>query len=162
LLVNNAGFGTRGWFAETSRERVDEEVRLNVCALTHLTHAVLGPMVSAGRGRGRDGSSGGFVQTRAQVRGLAAAKAALTRLREALHVERRRSGVTVTALCPGLTATEFQDVSGGEPVGQSMPLAWLDVDDVAATGLADCAKGKALSVPGPQYKAVTTLSGIAP
>ena len=82
---------------------------------------------------------------------------------ESLHEEVRGTGVHVTALCPGLTKTEFQSVSSSESYASSYPaFAWLKVQDVAAAGLADVARGKALSVPGLIYKGLTAAASVTP
>ena len=69
----------------------------------------------------------------------------------------------VTALCPGLTRTEFQSVSNTQHYSRDYPsLAWTSVDDVARTGLADVVANKALSVPGVQYKVMSALTNVTP
>jgi short-subunit dehydrogenase len=71
--------------------------------------------------------------------------------------------VNVTALCPGLTRTEFQSVSSSESYASQYPsFAWLEAAEVAHTGLDDVAKGKALSIPGVLYKGMVTASGFTP
>jgi uncharacterized protein len=163
LLVNNAGFGSSGPFAELDPDRVDDEVRLNVGALTHLTRAALDPMVAAGKGWVLNVSSVAGFQSAPHMAVYGATKAYVTSFSEALHVELKPNGVTVTALCPGLTRTEFQDVSGTEGLGSRVPsVAWTSVEDVANAGLTACAKGKVLSVPGLQYKALTAVSDVSP
>jgi hypothetical protein len=92
-----------------------------------------------------------------------ATKAYVTSLSEALHEEVRVHGVTVTALCPGLTRTEFQSKSNMEGFVDKYPkVAWLPSAKVAAGGLKDCAKGKALSIPGFQYKGIVGAIGVMP
>jgi len=92
-----------------------------------------------------------------------ATKAYVTSLTEALHEEMRGTGVRVTALCPGLTRTEFQSISSTEKYSRDFPeFAWLDATDVARAGLRDVARGRVLSVPGALYKAVVTVSDLMP
>ena len=68
-----------------------------------------------------------------------------------------------TALCPGLTRTEFQEVSNAQFIPDRYPnLAWLSADAVARAGLADCARGRAISVPGVLYKGLVTSSQFVP
>lgn len=163
LLVNNAGFGSAGPFAELDPARIDDEVRLNVGALTHLTRAAVEAMVAAGRGWVLNVSSVASFQSAPHMAVYAATKAYVTSFSEALHAELKSSNVTVTALCPGLTRTEFQDVAGTEGLGSRVPsLAWTSVEAVAKTGLSECAKGKVLTVPGLQYKALTAMSDVSP
>jgi short-subunit dehydrogenase len=108
LVVNNAGFGTSGEFHQLDPDRLDDEVRLNVGALTRLSHAALSVMVPRGRGYLLNVSSVASFQSAPRLAVYAATKAYVTSLSEALHGETRGTGVKVTALCPGLTRTEFQ------------------------------------------------------
>jgi len=163
LVVNNAGFGTSGVFAELDVDRLDDEVRLNVLALTRLSHAALATMVPRGRGHLLNVSSVASFQPAPKLAVYAATKAYVTNLTESLHEEARGSGVKVTALCPGLTRTEFQEVSGSAHYSDQYPsFAWMTADEVARTGLDDVAKGRALSVPGAMYKAVAAASSMTP
>jgi short-subunit dehydrogenase len=92
-----------------------------------------------------------------------ATKAYVTSLTQALHEECRGTGVKVTALCPGLTKTEFQSVSNTEGYEAQFPaVAWTDVDMVARTGLSDAARGRAVSVPGLLYKTLVSTSQVTP
>jgi short-subunit dehydrogenase len=93
----------------------------------------------------------------------AATKAYVRSLTEGLHEEVRGTGVHVTALCPGLTRTEFQSVSNADSYSTRYPsLAWLTAADVAEAGLQGVAAGHTLSVPGVLYKAMATASSIMP
>ena len=76
-----------------------------------------------------------------------ATKAFVTSFSEALHVQLKGHGVTVTALCPGLTDTEFQERAGVADL-TAPRIAWQSADEVAAAGLAGAAKGKAVVVSG--------------
>ena len=107
LVVNNAGFGNNGVFAELDVDRLADEVELNVGALTRLSHAALATMVPRGSGWLLNVSSVASFQPAPQLAVYAATKAYVTSLTESLHEEARGSGVHVTALCPGLTKTEF-------------------------------------------------------
>jgi short-subunit dehydrogenase len=93
----------------------------------------------------------------------AATKAYVTSLSESLHEEGARHGVRVTALCPGLTKTEFQSVSSTERYADRFPgFVWTSVEDVARTGLTDVAAGRTISVPGLLYKGLVATSGVMP
>lgn len=163
LVVNNAGFGSSGSFATIDADRLDEEVRLNVGALTRLSREALGVMVPRGHGFLLNVSSVASFQPAPRLAVYAATKAYVTSLTESLHEEVRGTGVKVTALCPGLTRTEFQGVSNTESYSTSSPgFAWLDADEVAAAGLDDVAKGRALSIPGAIYKGLAMATGMAP
>jgi uncharacterized protein len=163
LVVNNAGFGTSGLFHELDVDRLADEVELNVKALTVLSHAALAAMVPRGRGYLLNVSSVASFQASPGLGVYAATKAYVTSLSEALHTEVRGSGVHVTALCPGLTRTEFQEHSNTTGLATRIPdLAWTSVEQVAATGLRDVASNKTISVPGALYKVAVTGSDLLP
>ncbi len=163
LVVNNAGFGTNGRFHEIDPDRLRDEVELNVAALTRLCHAALAAMVPQERGWLLNVSSVASFQCAPDLAVYAATKAYVTSLSESLHEEVRGSGVHVTALCPGLTRTEFMSVSNTEQYADKFPgLAWTGVEQVARAGLADVVAGKTLSVPGVLYKGLVTASDVMP
>ena len=121
VLVNNAGFGAVGPFAELDAARQVEMVQVNVAALTHLTRLLLPGMIErAITGRGRGGilnvaSTAGF-QPGPFMAVYYATKAYVISFTEAVHDEVAGRGVTVSCLCPGATATEFAAVA---EMGQS-------------------------------------------
>jgi uncharacterized protein len=163
LVVNNAGFGTSGSFHTLDPDRLAEEIEVNVAALTRLSHAALSTMLPRGRGWLLNVSSFAGFQSAPNLAVYAATKAYVTSFSESLHEEAQGSGVHVTALCPGLTRTEFQSVSNTQHYSRDYPeMAWTSVDDVARTGLADVVSNKALSVPGAQYKVMTALTNVTP
>ena len=163
LVVNNAGFGTSGVFHELDVDRLADEVELNVKALTVLSHAALSAMVPRGRGFLMNVSSVASFQASPGLGVYAATKAYVTSLSEALHSEVQDAGVHVTALCPGLTKTEFQDHSNTTGLASRIPdLAWTTVEQVASTGLRDVASNKTISVPGTLYKVAVTSSDLLP
>ena len=163
LVVNNAGFGTSGEFHTLDPDRLGDEIALNIAALTRISRAALGVMVPRGRGYLLNVSSVASFQPAPKLAVYAATKAYVTSLTESLHEEVRGAGVHVTALCPGLTRTEFQSVSNADSYTAQYPsMAWLSADEVAETGLRDVAKGRALSVPGVLYKAMVTASSVTP
>jgi short-subunit dehydrogenase len=112
ILVNNAGFGGRGAFADQDLARNARMVRLNVTALMELTGHLLPRMLRAGRGHVLNvGSTAGMVPGPFQAVYFAT-KAFVNSFSEALAEEVRGSGVTVTVLCPGPTASEFAATAG--------------------------------------------------
>ncbi len=121
LVVNNVGFGTSGVFHELDADRLGDEVELNVKALTALSHAALTAMVPRGRGYLLNVSSVASFQASPGLGVYAATKAYVTSLTEALHSEVKGSGVHVTALCPGLTKTEFQEHSNTDGLASKVP-----------------------------------------
>ena len=112
LLVNNAGFGLSGDAAGMDVGRVMEMIRLNVGALTELTYSVLPGMLERRHGAIVNVASVAAFQPVAYMAAYAASKSYVLHLSEALWAEVRDRGVTVTALCPGITRTEFFDVAG--------------------------------------------------
>jgi short-subunit dehydrogenase len=163
LVVNNAGFGTGGPFHENDIARLADEVELNVKALTVLSHAALTAMVPRRRGFVLNVSSVASFQASPGLGVYAATKAYVTSFSEALHAEVKPYGVHVTALCPGLTKTGFQEYSNTDRLESRIPdFAWTAVEQVAATGLADVASNRTISVPGVLYKTAVTASDILP
>jgi uncharacterized protein len=162
LVVNNAGFGTTGAFHTLDPDRMADEIALNISALTRLSRTALGTMVPRGYGYLLNVSSVASFQPAPRLAVYAATKAYVTSLTESLYEEVRGTGVHVTALCPGLTRTEFQSVSSGAEATKYPRFAWTSVDLVARTGLDDVAKGRALSVPGGLYKGLASASSVVP
>ena len=114
-LVNNAGFGSLGWFHETPLERDLAQIDVNVSALTHLTKRVLPWMRANGRGHVMNMASVASFQPGPLMAVYYASKAYVLSFSEALANECRGSGVSVTAVCPGPTTTGFQRRAGVPP-----------------------------------------------
>jgi short-subunit dehydrogenase len=156
LLVNNAGFGLKERFLDNDADAETAMLDVLVTAVLRLTHAALGAMSERGHGGIINVSSVAAFLPRGTY---AAAKAWVNSFTEWAANEYRPRGVTVMALCPGFTKTEFHermDVKRG-----TGPL-WLDPDKLVATALADFDKGRVYSIPSPQYKAIVTLSRLIP
>ena len=147
LLVNNAGFGLTGRFAELDRKRQRQMIDLNCGALTELAHAVLPGMIERRSGAILNVASTAAFQPGPGMAVYFATKAFVLSFSEALHEEVKRHGVTVSALCPGPTATEFGEVAG---FGSSNLLDKVAADSasVVRAGLAGLDKGKAVIIPG--------------
>jgi short-subunit dehydrogenase len=163
LVVNNAGFGTGGGFTELDVHRLTEEIAVNVTALTRLSHAALAAMTPRGRGWLLNVSSFAGFQPAPRLSVYAATKAYVTSLSESLHQEVAGAGVVVTALCPGLVHTEFQEVSNARHDQDNLPdFVWLDVEEVCTAALEAVAKGRALIVPGAFYKGASWAVNVTP
>jgi len=163
LVVNNAGFGSAGRFVAIDPQRLDDEISLNIGALTQISHAALLAMTPRRRGWLLNVSSIAGFQASPGLAVYAATKAYVTSLSESLHAEAGQSGVVVTALCPGLTRTGFQQVSGTEHFVDSFPaFVWTSAEMVARDGLSAVAKGRVTAVPGLAYKGLVAMSGVTP
>lgn len=152
VLVNNAGYGLSTPFAES--EIADEERLLDVLvrAVLVLSHAAARSMTARGHGRIINVSSvAGYLAGGP----YSAAKAYVTTLTESLSGQLRGTGVTATAVCPGYVVTEFHERAGIDHGDRSGPL-WLDAADLVREALADAERGRAVSVPSVQYKAIAT------
>lgn len=162
LLVNNAGFGTTGRFVEVALDREDEEIRLNVLALTRLAKAALLPMVAAGRGAVVNVGSVASFSAAPGNAVYAATKAYVLSFTEALAEELRGTGVRVQCLCPGLTRTEFQETAS-YGTSSSMPsFVWQTADEVVAASLAALDTGRVVVVPGAHNKVLTGTAALTP
>lgn len=112
-LVNNAGFGTHGDFSSADLGRLDSEIRLNVCALVDLSHTFM-PDLLDGAGTLVNVASTASFQPTPGMAVYGATKAFVLSFTEALWAEARGTRLTVLAVCPGPTRTEFFDVVGTE------------------------------------------------
>ncbi|MGE5275440.1 MAG: SDR family NAD(P)-dependent oxidoreductase [Acidobacteriota bacterium] len=147
VLVNNAGLGVYGFFAETPLEKELATIQVNLVALTELTKRLLPAMLRRRRGRILNVASTAAFQPGPLMAVYYATKAYVLSFSEALASETAGSGVTVTALCPGPTPTEFGKQAGFEETRFFRPLA-LDVAAVALAGYRGMMRGKRLVIPG--------------
>lgn len=161
LLVNNAGFGTNGAFAGLDVEREENEIRLNVVALTRLTRAALPGLVRRGHGGVINVSSLAGLQPAPYNATYGATKAFVNSLTEALHEELRGTAVRAMALCPGFTRTEFQDRAGIDTSGIPS-MAWMTAEAVVDAAMAGYARGEAVCVPGFGNWAMSGLTAAMP
>jgi uncharacterized protein len=155
LLVNNAGFGTRGEFATMPIHRELEELDLNIKALVRLTHSALGPMVQRKRGSIINVGSTGSFQPVPYMSTYAATKAFVLHFSEGVHEEVKKYGITVTCLCPGYVFTEFQQVAGINR--QRLPARGrLTPPQVVSSALKASAAGRAIAIPGAINRTLAT------
>jgi len=163
LLVNNAGFGLKHRFLTNTADEENAMLDVLVVAVLRLSHAALRAQTQRPiSGGGRRGVINVSSVAAFLPRGTySAAKAWVNSFSEWAHHEYAPAGVTVMALCPGFTKTEFHERMG---VGRnSAPdFLWLDVEKLVTTALADFEKGKAFSIPSPQYKAIAALARAVP
>ncbi|MBN1580062.1 MAG: SDR family oxidoreductase [Anaerolineae bacterium] len=147
VLVNNAGFGLLGDFAETDWQEEQSMLNLNVVTLTVLTKRFLPGMVSRGWGRVLNVGSTASFQPVPSMAIYGATKAYVLSFSEALAQEVKGTGVSVTALCPGVTRTGFQArarVGGSRLVGMGI----MSAERVARVGYRALMRGRAVIVPG--------------
>lgn len=135
LLVNNAGVGHTGCFAEEPLPRIMEMIDLNARSLVELTRRLLPGMVARRRGRIVNVVSTGAFQPLPYMAVYGATKAFVLSYTEALATELAGTGIVVQALCPGLTHTEFQQVAGTDRVLFNKTAA-MSPDAVATASLA--------------------------
>ena len=108
ILVNNAGFGDHGAFADSEIKKNQEMIDLNILTLTKLTHLYLQPMLRKKSGKIMNVASTAAFQAGPLMSVYYATKAYVLSFSEGLHEELQGTGVTVSALCPGATASGFQ------------------------------------------------------
>jgi short-subunit dehydrogenase len=146
-LVNNAGFGTHGIFHKLPLEREVEEINLNVTALVSLTRLFLDGMVARRRGTIINVASTAGFQPVPYMATYGATKSFVLDFSEAVAFEAKSFGVTVMALCPGPTRTEFQDVADVNEAGVPS-FAYMDAKTVVAQALASAKRGKSVRING--------------
>lgn len=153
LLVNNAGFGTAGDLVGLPIDEEERQIDVNVTALVRLTRAALPGMVGRGVGAVMNISSMATYQPSPGMATYGGTKAFVTMFSESLYEELRGTGVTVTAVLPGFTRTEFQSHIPSTAYDQAPSFAWTKAADVARLAVTATAKGRALCVPGLLYQA---------
>lgn len=158
LVVNNAGFGLNESFVESTITSEQELLDVLVTAVLQSTHSALPGLLER--------NSGGVINVSSVAGWLAsgtysAAKSWVTSFSESLNALHKDSAVNVMALCPGFTRTEFQQRAGmnTQSISQWM---WLDPAKVVRDSLKDFKRGKAISVPGVQYKFLAMIAQYLP
>jgi short-subunit dehydrogenase len=161
VLVNNAGYGIRGAFAEIPAEESLGQIQLNIASLTTLTKLFLGPMLERHAGKILNVASTAGFQPGPLMAVYYATKAYVISFSEALANELKGTGVSVTCLCPGPTDTEFQGRAGtgGNLLKRLRP---MDAKTVARDGYRALMKGKPLVVSGFRNWVLTESLRISP
>ena len=147
ILVNNAGFGLIGRFAELDSKRERQMIDLNVGALTDLCRAVAPGMIKRKSGAILNVASTAAFQPGPKMAVYFATKAFVLSFTEALHEELKPHGVKVTCLCPGPTRTEFGEVAGFGGNGAFDKVA-MEAGEVVEAGLKGMDRNRAVIVPG--------------
>ena len=161
LLVNNAGFGLIGRFAELDSKRERQMIDLNVGTLNDLCRAVAPAMIKRKSGGIINVASTAAFQPGPRMAVYFATKAFVLSLSEALHEELKPHGVNVTCLCPGPTRTEFGEVAGFGGNGMFDRVA-MESPEVVKAGLDGLDKNKAVVIPGLVNRIGATSTRFAP
>jgi short-subunit dehydrogenase len=147
VLVNNAGFGQYGMFADNDLEECLRQIQLNVTTLTHLTRLYLPAMMERKTGRILNVASTAAFQPGPLMAVYFATKAYVLHFSEALANELRGSGITVTCLCPGATATEFHKRANATGM-RLLKFGAMDARTVAEDGYRAMLAGKPVVISG--------------
>src|SRR4030095_3824344 len=164
LLINNAGLGDSGPFAESDPDRNKEMTVVNVETLTLVTRHLLPRMIAKHRGAILNvSSSAGFLPIPGSAV-YAATKAYVTSFSEALRAELRETGVSVCALCPGPVVTEFQDVARRPGARATIGAKFLivSVERVVRDALAALEADRPVVIPGAAMKFAMFVSRLIP
>jgi short-subunit dehydrogenase len=161
-LVNNAGFGLGGEFADTDIERELDMIQVNAASVVHLTKLFLPAMLKRKSGRIMNVASTAAFQPGPLHSIYYATKAFVLSFSEAIHEELRKTGVTVTALCPGPTRTNFFERAGTEKTRLFTQAVVADAEDVARFGYAAMMKGQSVAIPGIGNKLMVQAERVTP
>ena len=164
-LVNNAGYGLPGAYAETRWEDQRAFIQVMMTAPAELAHRVLPGMIQRRFGRIVNVASlAGLVPGSAGHTLYGATKSFLVRFSQSLHLETQAHGVHVSALCPGFTFSEFHDVNGtrAQISRSTPPWLWLGADEVAAAGYEAVEANRPVCVPGAPNKAIAAVAKLIP
>jgi uncharacterized protein len=163
VLVNNAGLGAAGRFDRIGQARISEIVQVNIVALTELTRLLLPGMIGRGHGRVMLVASVAGFQPGPRMAAYFASKAYVLSLGEALAYELRGTGVSVTTLCPGATATNFFAVAGADNSAMARRFRrMMRAEDVARRGYRGMARGRRVVITGLMNRLVALGSRYAP
>ena len=164
VLVNNAGVLEHGRFVEMPAARHQQLISLNVAGLTAMLAAFVPSMVARGRGRVLNVGSIAAFQPVPMLATYAATKAYVLSLTESLSEELKGTGVTVTALCPGITATDMvaKAKAGRQELNKLPSFLVGKAEDVADDAYAACLRGDVICVPGAINLATTLAARATP
>jgi short-subunit dehydrogenase len=162
FLINNAGIGTFGMFAETEWNRTEQLIDLNISALTHLTRLYVKDMVSRGQGRILNVASTAAFLPGPLMAVYFATKAYVLSFSEAIANELEDTGVTVTVLCPGPTNSGFREAAAMEESGLFKSRNIAASKDVARYGYQCLMEGKKIAIHGLMNRIMAHSGRLAP
>lgn len=162
ILVNNAGLGVWGPFTANGQRAEINEIQLNVTALTYLCKRFATDMVKRGLGKILNIASIAAYMPSPYMAVYNATKAYVVSFSEALRVELKGTGVSVTVSCPGPTESEFHQAAGTVQVKPLRLLPFMSSEQVARISVAGMNKRKGLVVPGVLNRVMTLLPRLAP
>lgn len=154
ILVNNAGYGVPGNYLSSPWQTHAAFLQVLVTAVSELTWRFLPQIRASGNGRILNVASFAGLSPGSNGQTLyAGAKSFLIKFSESLALENADHGVSVCALCPGFTYSEFHDVTGTRALVSKLPRwMWLEADEVARQGVAGVESGRVVVIPGFGYK----------
>ncbi len=161
LLVNNAGYGMRGFFHQLDTREQLEQLQLNIVTLTHLTRLFLPEMIKKDYGRILNVASTAAFQPGPLMAVYYASKAYVLSFSQALSNETKGTGVTVTALCPGPTRTGFATRANLEGT-MLFKSRIMDADSVALAGYRGLMAGRSVVIPGLKNRILVFLRRFVP
>ncbi len=150
ILINNAGFGLLGPFVELDLKSQLDMIQLNITSLVHLTHLFLPEMIHRKNGKIMNVASTAAFQPGPNMAIYYATKAFVLSFSEALNAELKGTGVSVSALCPGPTKTEFQKRARMENINleRTKLIPYMSAEKVARIGYTGLMKGNRVIIPG--------------
>jgi hypothetical protein len=163
ILVNNAGLGASGRFDRCDPARIGDILQVNIVALTELTRLLLPGMIERGHGRVMLVASVAGFQPGPRMAAYFASKAYVLSLGEALAYELRATGVSVTTLCPGATATNFFTVAGADNTAMARRVRrMMRAEEVARLGYRGLAAGRRVVITGMMNRVLALAGRYAP
>jgi short-subunit dehydrogenase len=162
LLVNNAGIGSGASFEDSTIDVEERLLAVNVRAVMRLTHAAIGPMLTAGSGEIINVSSVAAYTGVAGFATYSASKSYVSVMSESLAVRYASRGVKVMALCPGYVRSEMHEPGAAPASGITAKLMWLDPGQLVDIALRDLRRGRIVSMPGLTYKATVAVMKLLP
>lgn len=160
VLINNAGFGTFGFFSDTDWQREFDMIQLHVVTATKLTKLFLKEMVERNKGKIMNTASLAAFFPGPMMAVYYASKAYLLSFTQSLANELKNTGVSITVLCPGLTKTNFQKTVGEEETKLKFKMS--PPEEVAAYAYRSMKRGRIVAIPGVMNLFIAKLSRLIP